>query len=420
MRKSHHQLIEWRSDSWFYCCVRAKVECVHLIFTVDNHLLVRKSIAPRLHSPNSPLFPLVLAVLVAVFICEWARAQSPVPEDRRIIHQSWTFKEGAPQVVESIAQTTDGYLWLGAESGLFRFDGVRFEPFQSPFGDELLGTDVSALFAPPTGGLWIGYRLAGGFSFLKNGKLINFRFTSSTGTVQGFAQDRHRIVWAVSTRGVWRFDGSSWQQNPYEWNPQLNAAQAGFDAEGILWVLTDRKSTEFGRQLFYLLPDGTKFRKAGNNLFIEGFTWDADHTVLTTHEKRPSEPGSSIELEESLPAYPILRRNSEQTLDRANDIWFVSSYDPLFRHPAGAPLAEVVRKASRSNSQVYDFDPYRYSRLVDREGSIWIGDSRGVHRFSYSPLMELELPNTHGSWFTLAPDERGEGVDQLWNRDRTI
>ena len=102
-----------------------------------------------------------------------------------------------------------------------------------------------------------------------------------------------------------------------------------------------------------------KFRKAGNHLFVEGFTWDADHTVLTTHEKRPSEPGSGIELEDSLPAYPILRKNSEQILDRANGIWFVPRRSSVLRHPAGEPLAETISKASRSNSQVYDFDPYR-------------------------------------------------------------
>ena len=88
----------------------------------------------------------------------------------RIIHQSWTFKDGAPESVETLAQTIDGYLWLGTPSGLFRFDGIRFELFRSPFGDQLPSTNVSALFAPASGGLWIGYRF-GGFSFLKNGKL---------------------------------------------------------------------------------------------------------------------------------------------------------------------------------------------------------------------------------------------------------
>ncbi len=336
----------------------------------------------------------------------WASAQTPAQGAEQIVHQFWSFRDGAPQVVESLAQTTDGYLWLGTESGLYRFDGVRFERFQSPFGEQLPGTDVSCLFAPRTGGLWIGYRIAGFFSFLKSGKLTNFNFPSTTGTVQGFAQDRQGIVWAGSTHGVWRFDGSKWQQNPYEWNPQLRVAQLGFDRDGILWVLTDRRSTDVGRQLFYLLPDGTKFRRAASNVSVEGFTRDADATVLTTHEKWPIESGSGLEFEDPLPAYPILRKNSEQTLDRADGIWFVSSYDPLFRHPAGKPLAEIISKATRSNSQEYDFDPYRYSRLVDREGGVWIGSTKGIHRFSYSPLMQLQLPESHG-WFAVAPDEGG-------------
>ena len=189
--------------------------------------------------------------------------------------------------------------------------------------------DVSALFAPPTGGLWVGYRF-GGFSFLKNGKLTNFvEFPSRTGTVNGFAQDRNGIVWAATNTGVWRFDRSSWQQNPAEWNPELRlVAQVGFDREGILWVLTDNRSLEVERQLFYLMPDGRKFRNAGSHLLVQGFTWDADLTVLTSHEKRPREPGSGVELESSLPAYPILKNNSEQILDRAKGIWFLP-VDPI-------------------------------------------------------------------------------------------
>ncbi len=356
--------------------------------------------------PGAFLCCLSLWLLIAASTSRWASAQTPAQGGQQIIHEFWSFRDGAPQVVESLAQTTDGYLWLGTESGLYRFDGVRFERFQSPFGEQLPATDIACLFAPRTGGLWIGYRIGDPFSFLKSGKLTNFKFSTTTGTVQGFAEDRRGIVWAGSTHGVWRFDGSKWQQNPYEWNPQLRVAQLGFDRDGILWVLTDRKSTEVGRQLFYLLPDGTEFRKAASNVFVEGFTRDADATVLTTHEKGPLESGSGLELEDSLPGYPILRKNSEQTVDRANGIWFVSSYDPLFRHPAGAPLTEVIRNASRSNSQEFDFDPYRYSRLVDREGGIWIGSVKGIHRFSYSPLMQLQLPESHG-WFALAPDDGG-------------
>ena len=49
--------------------------------TVDDHLVVWKGIAARLHSPHGPLFRLVLTVLVAAFSCQWARAQtSSCPE----------------------------------------------------------------------------------------------------------------------------------------------------------------------------------------------------------------------------------------------------------------------------------------------------------------------------------------------------
>jgi len=371
--------------------------------------MVRKSIAARLRSAHKPLFRLVLIVLVAVVSCQWAKPQTPVPGDQRIIHESWTFKEGAPESVEALAQTADGYLWLGTPSGLFRFDGVRFELFRSPFGDQFPSTSITALFAPPTGGLWVGYRF-GGFTFLRNGKLTNFvEFASRTGTVNGFAQDRDGIVWAATNRGVWRFDRSSWQQNPAEWNPELRlVAQVGFDRDGILWVLTDNRSLEVEVQLFYLMPNGRKFRNAGSHLLVQGFTLDADLTVLTSHEKRPREPGSGVELESSLPAYPILKKNSAQILDRAQGIWFLPVDPIVLGHPAAEPLAETVSKASRSNSHVYDINPYRFARLVDREGGVWIGDPGGVHRFSYSPLLEQAFPKTElNPFFALAPDEGG-------------
>ncbi len=60
-----------------------------------------------------------------------AMAQAAAPQSQRIIHESWTFKHGAPEGVSALAQTADGFLWLGAPAGLFRFDGVRFEPFRS-------------------------------------------------------------------------------------------------------------------------------------------------------------------------------------------------------------------------------------------------------------------------------------------------
>jgi ligand-binding sensor domain-containing protein len=96
----------------------------------------------------------------------------------------------APESVVGLAQTSDGFLWLGTPTGLFRFDGTRFELFHSSFGDQLLSTNIVALFAPPSGGLWVGYAF-GGFSFLKNDRVTNYDETASaTGSVWNFTQDK--------------------------------------------------------------------------------------------------------------------------------------------------------------------------------------------------------------------------------------
>jgi ligand-binding sensor domain-containing protein len=141
--------------------------------------------------------------------------QTPVSGNVQVGHDSWTFQQEAHADVACLAQTYDGFLWLGGHNGLFRFDGTRFEPFTSTSGDRLLSTDLSSLFAPRSGVLWIGYRF-GGFSFLDKGRVTNY--AREIGSVYGFAQDRDGIVWAGTSSGLWRFDLSKWQNVGVEWN----------------------------------------------------------------------------------------------------------------------------------------------------------------------------------------------------------
>ena len=99
-----------------------------------------------------------------------------IDRDRRIdelYHTSWTAKDGVPGRIHALAQTTDGFLWLGTADGLFRFDGVRFEHYESQPGQAFPETDITALLATFDGGLWIGYR-AGTVSFFKNGNVFNY------------------------------------------------------------------------------------------------------------------------------------------------------------------------------------------------------------------------------------------------------
>ena len=84
-------------------------------------------------------------------------------------HTAWTIEDGVPGRIEMLAQTTDGYLWLGTFRGLFRFDGVRFERYEPERGDPFPSQDIFSLLATPDGGLWIGFR-TGGATFLENGR----------------------------------------------------------------------------------------------------------------------------------------------------------------------------------------------------------------------------------------------------------
>ena len=160
---------------------------------------------------------------------------------------------------------------------------------------------------------------------------------------------------------------------------------------------------EAPKQLLCLARGGRQFQRAADNLFVLGFTRDADGNVLTTRDK----PGSSLAAQGSLPAYPILKEQSELVVDRANSVWLIPRDPVVLRHPASEPLDEVVSKVSPGNSEVIPINPMIHAILVDREGSVWVGSEAGLHRFSYSPLVRQQLPVASAPWFMLAPDDGG-------------
>jgi ligand-binding sensor domain-containing protein len=189
-------------------------------------------LAHSIHIAASQLYWLVVPMILPCFWCPSSFGPAPASGNMQVGHDSWTFKEGAFADVECLAQAHDGFLWLGGQNGLFRFDGTRFEPFSSPFGDRLFSTHLYSLFAPPSGSLWIGYTL-GGFSFLDKGKVTNYE--NETGSVYSFAQDRNGIVWAGTSGGLCGFDHSGWQHVGVEWSgPAGRVMQVGFDSDGIL------------------------------------------------------------------------------------------------------------------------------------------------------------------------------------------
>ncbi len=72
-------------------------------------------------------------------------------------HTAWRIRDGyfagAPT---AMAQTRDGFLWIGTNAGLLRFDGVRFTPWEPPAGSRLPDERIISLLGTRDGSLWIG------------------------------------------------------------------------------------------------------------------------------------------------------------------------------------------------------------------------------------------------------------------------
>src|ERR1700751_3268410 len=92
----------------------------------------------------------VLLCVLLAFRC--ALALDPNLDVSQYSHTAWKVRDGfAKGAIFSIAQTPDGYLWLGTDFGLLRFDGVRAVPWQPP-GSELLPSNfISGLLVAHDG-----------------------------------------------------------------------------------------------------------------------------------------------------------------------------------------------------------------------------------------------------------------------------
>src|SRR5258705_6785984 len=100
----------------------------------------------------------------------YAFALDPSLEISQYAHTPWKAGGGISKgIVWAIAQTQDGYLWLGTEFGLLRFDGVRSVSWEPPAGQHLPSSEIRTLLAARDGNLWIGTRE--GLASWKDGKL---------------------------------------------------------------------------------------------------------------------------------------------------------------------------------------------------------------------------------------------------------
>ena len=140
---------------------------------------------------------LIATCFVCLLIAGTGRAHGLDPSRHitQYAHTSWRIQDGVfSGAPNAIAQTTDGYLWIGTQNGLVRFDGVRFIPWVPPNG-KLLSSGIFSLLAEPDGSLWIG--TGRNLARFKDGTLINY--TGATGRVNAILK-RNGTVWVTRSR----------------------------------------------------------------------------------------------------------------------------------------------------------------------------------------------------------------------------
>jgi ligand-binding sensor domain-containing protein/signal transduction histidine kinase len=147
------------------------------------------------------LLSLVLSVLLSS--CGAVYALDPSRELSQFGHEVWLTENGLPQnTVHAIAQTADGYIWIGTEEGLARFDGVKFTIFDKQNTPAIKSNYIRSLLADRQGVLWIG--TAQGLVRMLNGKFT--LFTRDDGlpseTIQAVYEDRERNIWVATANGL--------------------------------------------------------------------------------------------------------------------------------------------------------------------------------------------------------------------------
>jgi signal transduction histidine kinase/ligand-binding sensor domain-containing protein len=315
---------------------------------------------------------------------------------QQLNHKGWTVADGAPGVISSITQTTDGTLWLAGPDGLSRFDGIRFVRYDGSDGRPFESTDIRTIADSADGGLWIGFNL-GGISFLKNGNAVRYgeRDGLPSASVNAIVTDHSGVTYAATTDGLYRLQRNRWERvviDPSDPKSRLSAATV--DRAGTLWLVTD--AAVLAR------PVGAmNFREISkrNNLELisakslangpDGKMWVRNLNRLggVTRLDAPadSSPGGIREF-----FFDDTTTSPGIFFDREGNLWLGGT---AVRRLAAATLTGEL---SGAGQRMESFTPANgLTGLVvncffeDREGNIWAGTGSGLDRFSRSNVVRM-------------------------------
>src|SRR5579863_7590754 len=336
---------------------------------------------------------------VCLFFALAPATASADASDRTIgqfVHTAWTAKDGVPPNITDLAQTADGFLWLGTQAGLYRFDGVTFELYQPESGPAFLSSRITALLALPNGDLWIGFQDRGA-GLHRDGRCTNYPFKDELlpGNIRTFVQDHDGTIWASTDTGVARFVDGQWRRIGDDWGISSDRVYAIYvDHKGTLWVaVRDR--------IVFLARGARRFQttdiKVGQ---VMQFTESAGGTLWMAETSRSVRPVPLPENTHGLE--PEIQVGSRAILfDDDGSLWNTTLGDGMRRIPFpdllnGRKISEFSPAAESFTEKDGLTTDYSVRILKDREDSVWVSTQAGLDRFRRGALAPLLLPGKFG------------------------
>jgi ligand-binding sensor domain-containing protein len=298
-------------------------------------------------------------------------SQQPIAD---LYHSSWVTKDGAPRGITSLAQTRDGYLWIGTTLGLYRFDGTRFAEYpdvgNSP---KLSSTIINALAADEDNGVWVGYDHHG-ISHITRGHVTNIELPSYLGDnavlkIYCCARDS---VWVLVGDTLLRWMNGSWQDMAsLQGLPRSSYWSLLADRGGNIWISTPKGIYEWGsgddrfRLFSGKITNSTQFAQAS-----DGTIWIGDNAgnirPLTSTCPRPS---SSV------------RVTSSFLFDASGKLWIGSDERGVTRASPSRASCQYMENAEAFTLENGLTSNSTRALLEDHFGDVWVGTPMGLDRF---------------------------------------
>jgi signal transduction histidine kinase/ligand-binding sensor domain-containing protein len=345
-----------------------------------NWVVPKATRKPRLSRSALSWLRGVIALIAFTATVGSAVAKASDTPVERMRHARWTSNEGAPSNILAIAQTSDGFLWLGSATGLYRFDGITFERIEPADRDPARSLQVTALLAARDGDLWVGYDY-GGVARYHRGQLRSANDRSPTGAVSTIAQDEDGAIWVYSTslrgnflryyvRGKWHWLESGRDMPTARLldilpMPDRTVLLASFPS-----VYVRDRVGKLVRQRGTTAQSGRLEKDARGDAWI--IDTDSVHRVDGVGAALPLPP-----IKQSWVGLKIL-------MDRGGDLWVTRQDSGLIRVKAGS-----LRALTAGRAEGIRFDTLQgitsgvpLSLYQDREGNIWVGGERSLDRLS--------------------------------------